>query len=395
MSSALAFIPEAIFTSLAPPETHTALVWDGKTVIDIVPENELGKDFAQRKIDGWLCPGFVNTHCHLELSWAKGFIKQQTGINQFIIDLLGMQSNQPIDIIQQSIIDAMEQSIQSGTSFIADIANGSDTLPMKFNEKRMGFHTFIELFGFNPVLASSKIKAGTELKQKFHNQNQSASLTPHAPYSVSKELLSFISKEEKTELFSIHFRESLSEDEFFVSKSGAIAERLKQMNIGFEHWNVNQTPLSFLFSELNPSYNYLWVHNTFITPEDFEMLEKNKTNHWFCLCPRANQFIEGTLPPIDQIANFTNQITIGTDSLASNHDLSVWNEIKTIQHAFPNIPAQDLILWATANGADLFQQNNLGRLKKGYSGSIAHIQQPGQDLNKIHPESFASLLKLM
>ncbi len=119
-------------------------------MIDIVPENELGKDFAQRKIDGWLCPGFVNTHCHLELSWAKGLIKQQTGINQFIIDLLGMQSNQPIDIVQQSIVDAMEHSIQSGTSFIADIANGSDTLPMKFNEKRMGFHTFIELFGFNP-----------------------------------------------------------------------------------------------------------------------------------------------------------------------------------------------------------------------------------------------------
>ena len=395
MKKPVALIPDAIFTCVEPPQTDTAIVWDGESMLDILPANQLGEDFPQYKIEGWLCPGFVNTHCHLELSWTKDLINQKTGVNQFIVDLLNQQKNQNPDLIQQAISDALEYAVQSGVAFVADIANGDDSLIGKKNEKRLGFHTFVELFGFNSALANTKIKHGLELKQKFNSQSLAASLTPHAPYSVSRELLKLISEEESGSLFSIHFRESLSEDEFFISQSGAIANRLKNMNIGFDGWNSMQTPLNYLFSELSPQNRYLWVHNTFITAQDFDLMAENKPNHWFCLCPRANEYIENVLPPINQIARFTNQITIGTDSLASNYDLSIWNELKVIQKGFPTLLAPDLIYWATANGADFFQNKSLGRLKKGYAGPIAHIEQAGQDLNKIQQNSHASLLKLM
>lgn len=395
MKQPTAIIPDAIFSSIGEPQTDTALIWDGQKVLDLLPTNQLGLDFPRYNIKGWLCPGFVNSHCHLELSWLKDLIPSKTGINQFIEDLVKLQSTQQAEIIQKAIHQAIDHSANSGVAFIADIVNSGDTLFPKQSEKRILFHTFVELFGFNAVLAESKFKAGKELKEKFTDHGLSASITPHAPYSVSHQLLKLIEKEEIKELLSIHFRESQSEGDFFTSKSGEIAQRFRNMNIDFNSWDSNQTPLNYLFSALWEQKRYLWVHNTLITSDDLEFLSKNKQNHWFCLCPRANLFIENKLPPVELIYQFTNQITIGTDSLASNEDLSVWNELKTLQKGFPQIKASELIKWATANGADLFQKNDMGRLKKGYSSAIAHIQHAGIDLNKIHPDSHASLFKLV
>jgi cytosine/adenosine deaminase-related metal-dependent hydrolase len=97
----------------------------------------------------------------------------------------------------------------------------------------------------------------------------------------------------------------------------------------------------------------LLVHNTFTEKLDLEALKKNRSlkNTWFVLCPNSNLYIENQLPPIKLFRDEKLNICIGTDSLASNHELSVLAELITLQQNFPELELTELLIWATLNGA--------------------------------------------
>jgi cytosine/adenosine deaminase-related metal-dependent hydrolase len=89
------------------------------------------------------------------------------------------------------------------------------------------------------------------------------------------------------------------------------------------------------------------VHNTFIREKDLQFLfsQNLKDRIWFCLCPLANFYIEDRIPDIALLRKTGAQITIGTDSLASNHQLSVLAELKAIAGLYPEINAGELLQW--------------------------------------------------
>jgi len=88
------------------------------------------------------------------------------------------------------------------------------------------------------------------------------------------------------------------------------------------------------------------------------------------MCPNANLYINDQLPAIDLFIKHNCEIVLGTDSLASNHHLSILEEIKTIRERFPNIAADQLLQWATINGAKALQIDKL-------LGSFEPGKQPG------------------
>lgn len=142
----------------------------------------------------------------------------------------------------------------------------------------------------------------------------------------------------------------------------------------------------------------LFVHNAVSSVKDFEMLDneyKEKphfTNSklqtpncklFLCTCPNANLYIENRLPDYSFWKNYPDQICIGTDSLASNHQLSILEEMKTIQKHDPSISTEQLIHWATLNGAKFFGwENELGSIEVG--------KKPGLNLIKTN-NGFSSI----
>ena len=71
-------------------------------------------------------------------------------------------------------------------------------------------------------------------------------------------------------------------------------------------------------------------------------------------------------------------VVLGTDSLASNHQLSIWEEIKTIQQHFPEIQLEILLKWATINGAKALQlDDTLGSFEKDKKPGVVHISDSG------------------
>ena len=91
---------------------------------------------------------------------------------------------------------------------------------------------------------------------------------------------------------------------------------------------------------------------------------------FFCLCPNANLYISGLLPDPDLLLRYNSVIVVGTDSLASNHQLCILEELKTLQRQFPSVATATLLQWATLNGARALQLD-------GVLGSFEPGKQPG------------------
>jgi cytosine/adenosine deaminase-related metal-dependent hydrolase len=96
---------------------------------------------------------------------------------------------------------------------------------------------------------------------------------------------------------------------------------------------------------------------------------------FWCLCPNANRYIENTLPNIPLLLQANCTITLGTDSLASNHQLSLISEIQTIHQAYPEIPLSEMLHWATINGAKaLNRSSQLGSFEIGKKPGLVLIE---------------------
>ena len=133
-----------------------------------------------------------------------------------------------------------------------------------------------------------------------------------------------------------------------------------------------------------PNQSLVLVHNVHTTEEDILFSKKSgQTIHW-CLCPKANKYISDQLPPIDLLMKQECGIVLGTDSLASNHQLSILAEIKTIQAHFPDITLETMLKWATINGAKALALDALlGSFEKGKRPGVVCVDAALEKAEKI------------
>lgn len=315
--------------------------------------------------EGLLCPGFVNTHCHLELSHMLGKLPEQTGLPDFIAKV-PKQRGASDDVIQEAILAADNQMQKNGIVAVGDISNTADTFAVK-SQSPIYYHTFIELFAIDTQKAEVVFQQGLELKAQCQTPS---SIVPHATYSVSQPLFKKIKEYNSGEIICLHNQETSTEDALFKYGSGVLYEQLK----AFGELNVSgQSALQSALAQM-PQASTLLVHNTYTTQEDVQWAEAQNENLFWCTCPQANLYIEGRLP---NYKNFEGvKMTIGTDSLASNHTLSVWDEVQTI-HKHSGIDFNTLLVWACKNGAEFLQLPHLGTFEKGKKPGVNWVSEKG------------------
>lgn len=346
-----------LFCGNRPPLKNGILLCENDgTVVDIIENSgNLTEQSGLEFYSGILVPGFVNVHCHLELSHLKGKIEEKTGIGGFI-GAINKLRNQDTGEVEKAIQVADRKMWAAGTAAVGDISNSTLTLETKLRSK-IFYHTFVESFGFHPSRAERAFDIAQEILWQFNENQLKSSIAPHSPYSVSDPLFKKIQEfaiAEKS-IISIHNQESSAESEFFKNGTGAISNHLKNnLGIDISHWIPSgksslQSVLHYLPAE-NP---LILVHNTFTGREDLDLLKKNRslTNTYFALCPNSNLYIENQLPPVQLFREEKLNLCIGTDSLASNRELSVLAEMVALQQNFPELDLEELLQWATLNGA--------------------------------------------
>ncbi len=348
---------------------------DDGVVESIVSADQVDGDLE--KFAGMIVPGFINCHCHLELSHLKGLIPENLGLVNFVLSVVS-QRNQSEELKLEAIRREAAGMLQNGIVAVGDICNTADTLIEK-SFKRLSYYNFLELFGWNPEQAAVRYQAGKNLVTLFRKvlaDSNHLSLSPHAPYSISDPLWKLMEPDFKGKTISIHNQESEAENEFFVTGNGELTRMYEAMKIDNSHFKVPGTrSLPHYLKKLQAASQIMLVHNTYMNEADLILAAGFCKNLFFCLCPNANQYIEGHLPDIPLFLKHQVNVVLGTDSMASNHQLNILEEMKTIKKTFPGIPTRDMLVWATSNGAKILSFDyQLGDFNKGKKPGVVLIE---------------------
>jgi len=336
-------------------------------VIDLVEEASPEDAYQTNNI---ISPGFINAHCHLELSHMKGKIGEGTGLADFVLAVVKERTAER-PLIESAIQTAMEELWKGGTSGVGDICNIDITASLK-RDSHMAFHNFIEVSGWLPEVAQARYERAQELLAQFGPAH--SSIVPHAPYSVSNNLWALLQPGFKNNITSIHNAETPTEDEFFMTGGGVFPSMYEKMGMNAVHHKPTGTSgLASYYNRFGEARSLLLVHNTFLKEADMDAVMQGGPPTFFCICIRANRYIENALPPVDLLYKKGCSILIGTDSLASNWSLSVIDEIQSIHQSFPSIPIDQLLKWATANGAQALGFDQLGSFAKGKLPGVIEI----------------------
>jgi len=358
----------------APIKNGFLFIEDDGTVIHITDIPPISNDFEVEKHEGILCPGFVNTHCHLELSNMKELMPQGTGLPEFVSQIPTRRNDCVLDPVE-AIIAGDKEMLEAGIVAVGDISNTADTLAVK-KESLIKYHSFVEIFGLDKSQAANLLVAGEKVVEKYTAAELDVSLVPHAPYSLSPALLKGIYANSKEQLLSIHHQETASENEMFLESKGDLADLFsgKGLDISSQLGFGSNSSQYSLLQYLPKEQKVLLVHNTCSENSDIDQVESHFENAYWCTCPKANWYIERILPNYDLWLEKGLKITVGTDSLASNDTLSVLEEIKLIQVNYPHISTETLLEWACKNGAAFFGYSKLGSFSTGNKPGIILIE---------------------
>ncbi len=390
--SHLKFNADYLFTGQEMLNKDFVLITDETGVFEnIISATEVGEDVQTYK--GILSPAFINCHCHLELSHLKNLIPEKTGLVDFVFKVVS-QRHFNEEIIFEAITKAEDEMIANGIIAVGDICNNTQTFSQK-QKQRIAYYNFIETSGWLPAIAKARFGKSKSFYDKFSqlsSVNCQLSMAPHAPYSVSDELWQLIQPFFSQRTTTIHNQETIFEDDFFLTGKGDFLRMYSLMNIDNSFFKpTGKSSLQSYLHKLDDAKNVLFVHNTFMKKEDIFFVKnewKNKPNPFFCICANANLYIENSLPPIELLIEQNLNIVLGTDSPASNHSLSILDEIKTIIKYFPKISHTQLLQWATINGAKALQmENNLGSFAAGKKPGIILIEN--NDSEKLTQHSSA------
>ncbi len=340
-------------------------------------KGELNEPAGVEFYSGIITPGFINAHCHLELSHLRDKIPEHLGLPSFLKIVNEQRISDPLNV-ERDAVKGDSELWRNGVVAVGDISNTNVTFPLK-SKSKIVYHTFVEALGISSNRAERAFTLAANYFAEARKLGLLVSIIPHSPYAVSNELFNKISgfASENNSILSMHSQESPDEDIFYRFASGNIFQHFTE-NLKLDLSSFLPTGRSALESVIDwlPAANkLLLVHNIQTLQKDIDLIIQTRSpgQTWFVLCPRSNLFIENRLPDIDLFRKNNLKICLGTDGLSSNRNLSVLEEMKTIQTHFPGIPLGELVIWATRNGAEALSMNDWG-------GTIEIGKRPGINL---------------
>lgn len=368
--------------SSAPIENGVVITDDFGKILALESQDQHDPASLER-FDGALIPGFINAHCHLELSHMKGMVDTGTSLIPFITSVV-TKRNLPAEAIAEAIAQAEQDMLDAGIVALGDISNTADTFAVKA-KGRMRYYTFVEMFDFfQDSLTEKTFSDGMAVFEKLELAPGSArSVVPHAPYTVSQKLFEKLNAANPQNgiTVSIHNQETPPENELFEKGSGAFYDFYGQFNFSLAHFQPTGKPsIHYALQHMAPGPRTLFVHNTLSTPEDIRAAQAWNPNAFWVTCPNANLYIENRLPYYRHFLDTGARVAIGTDSLTSNWQLSILEEMKTIARYQSYVPFETMLRWATLNGAEaLGFEDTLGSLEVGKTPGVLLLEGLGED----------------
>lgn len=324
---------------------------------------------------GALVPGFVNAHCHLELSHLHKKFRKGTGMAGFIDQINALRDWASDDVKTELVREWMDKLWKDGVSAVADISNDASSFPVK-QSSPIYTRTFLEVFGTEPEDCEGVMESVMKLQDTSEEYGIDAAPTPHSCYTMSPQLLSASSAAGlESGFLSYHSQESQEEEDLLVSGTGAMAENRRRAGMSTPPVTGESSLKYFIdrLADVKPAphkEHILLVHNVTLKQDDIDAAKKAFENVYWAICPLSNIFIHDALPPVPLMRENGLKICLGTDSLSSNDDLDMMAELVCLHENFSDVPMAELFRWASRNGAEFLGKENV-------LGSFAEGRRPG------------------
>ena len=366
---------DKIFDSNQFLQQHVLVLNHEGRVEALIPADEAGEEVE--KYNGILTPGFINAHCHVELSHLKGKVTAGKGLIDFLMEVVENRTKYN-EGKEEAISAAVAEMQRNGIVGVGDICNTTDAINAK-QQSAMQWHSFVEVLNFTDASLKQRMKHFKTVREAHAEAGLIAVLCGHAPYSVTAATWKAINKSTEGQVISVHNQETAAENDLFLTGNGDFDRFYNKLSLNLSPFpSIGQSSLQTWLPHFTDGQTILLVHNLFVNEEDIVFAKTHAAKHGlnlvYCLCPNANLYIENQLPPIDLLLQHQCAIVLGTDSYSSNYELNMVSELKTLLEHFSQLTLEKVLQWITSNGAAAFDWSALGAFQKGKHPGVVLLQ---------------------
>ncbi|HEY3963134.1 MAG TPA: amidohydrolase family protein [Planctomycetaceae bacterium] len=363
-----------------------------------------------------IIPGLVNAHTHLELSDVTAPLPPASSLKKGTvplgkIDLLrrnhSLERDSPLfqqaaapftDWLKavmahrqnraanvaaddQAVMAGLSESARHGTTTIGDIAARSASRTPAGTHSRMRTVAFLEILGLAPERIAPQLRRAHEYLAG--DATVIRGISPHAPYSVHPDLLSGLTDMavKYRAPLAMHLAETRSELELLATGGGEFVPFLQELGV----WRDDaiprgSRPLDYL-RELARAERALAIHGNYFDDEEIEFVAAH-SNISVVYCPRTHAYFQQAPHPWRKLLSRGVNLALGTDSRASNPDLSLFGEMQFLRKLTPDLDPAHLLQLGTSNGARaLGVDDETGTLAVGKSADLAIVSLPESNRN--------------
>jgi aminodeoxyfutalosine deaminase len=328
-----------------------------------------------------ILPGFVNSHTHLEFSdlhqpLGEPGIAFTKWIGLVVRHRRENSTSAENDRILYQIVLGLAESSKNGVTAIGEIASSpwplESTLLLEITQ-------FCEVIGFRGDHYHQRYQAAIDALAVKWTDTFRPGVSPHAPYTVHPELLKLcvqLSAERRIPL-AHHLAESRDELMLLRTGRGPFVGLLE----AFQAWDPNAIPfgsrsLDYL-QLLTEAHRTLVIHGNYLDDEEIGFLGAHNDKMSVVYCPRTHAYFQHDPYPLAKMLAAGVNVAIGTDSRASNPDLSVLADMRFAAKQHPIVPPATLLRMITANAAKaLGRDEEIGTLMPGKFADLAILALP-------------------
>lgn len=350
----------------------------GNRIVDVGPMRELRQRSAGPVTDlgeVLLMPGLINAHCHLDFTCMRGAILSGTSFSAWVRRINDLKRTLTDSEYLQSIADGFAELQRHGTTTVFNIESFPE-LMMRLPPPPIRTWWFYELMDIRNRLHTEEVVAGAlTFFEERPGWTGGFGLAPHAPFTTSPDL--YRAARDCSLKYGMpmttHLAESDEEFEMFANGSGRMFDFLA--GLGRDMSDAGRgSPVAHLLRRNLLARGSILAHMNQLAPTDDELLAAHAGEFSIVHCPNCHAYFDRPDFPYERLRRLGFEISLGTDSLASNRELNLFSEMRTFARNFPGVSPGEILRMVTANPA-------------------AAIGLPAQ-LGKLSPGAFADLIAI-
>jgi aminodeoxyfutalosine deaminase len=375
-SSQMIIRARTVVTMDGPPIENGAVAVSGNRIVDVGSFDDIKRRNANDILDlgeQVLLPGLINAHCHFDYTCLRGKISPQKSFTDWVRAINAAKSELSPEDYVASINAGFAEAKRFGTTTIANLTAFPELIPQLQPLIRTCW--FAELIDIRaPERANELVDAAIESLDRARWPVAMGGLAPHALFTASKDLFRRCEEIPQNDniLLTTHLAESHEEMEMFRDASGLLYEFIKAIGRPMDDCG-NETPLGLFVGAPGERALSQWIvsHLNELTESDFELLERSNSKFHVVHCPRSHNYFGHSPFAFERLRSFGFNVCLGTDSLASNETLSLFDDMRAFQKNFPKVSPREILEMATVNPARALRyENALGKIRPGFGADL-------------------------